>query len=485
LKALVSRLFARQPHDSARTSGTHALKRVLGVGGLIGVGLGTMLGGIFTTIGVGTLEAGPAVIASFLLSGLACVFVSLCYAELSSMVPIAGSAYTYAYATLGEFVAWIIGWDLILEYGISVAPVAASWSGYAQAFLGNFGVVLPAWARVAHLALSHGGVDLAHTSVDLLAILVVLGITALIAIGIRESASVNLTLVVVQVFAIGVFVVALAGALHPENFTPFVPRGVHGVVSGAALVFFAYIGFDTVTVASEEAKHPERDVPLAVIGSLAIGAVLYVAIAWVTVGVVPWAQIDKDAGMADAVRRAGSNPLLAAVVAAGAIAGTTTVMLTSLLGQVRIFYVMARDRMLPPVVSRVNRRTRTPLITTVTTGLIVAALAAVVPLDVLLSLVNIGTLSAFAIVCAGVLVLRYASPQARRPFRAPLSPAVPLLGLGMCLYLMIGGLSGGTWLRFVVWFLIGVAIYASYGYRHSLLRPGRVDDAPLASVVEG
>ncbi len=469
---LVRRLLARQPVASERTSGGPALRRVLGVTGLISIGLGTMLGGIFATIGVGTLEAGPGVIVSFLLSGLACVFVSLCYAELASMVPIAGSAYTYAYATLGEFVAWIIGWDLILEYGISVAPIAASWSGYAQAYLQNFGIALPDWAKVAHLAFAGGRLDAAHTQVDVLAVAVVLAMTALIAVGIRESTSVNSLLVVVQTVAIAAFVIGLAGALHPANFQPAFPHGPHGVVTGAALVFFAYIGFDTVTVASEEARFPERDVPRAVIGSLAIGAVLYVAIAVVTVGTVPWAHIDKDAGMSDAVRRAGNNPWLAAIVTAAAIAGTTTVMLTTLLGQVRIFYVMARDRMLPAFVARVNPRTRTPLLTTLVTGFIVAFLAGIVPLDILLSLVNIGTLSAFAIVCAGVLVLRYTQPAAKRPFRAPFGPAVAVLGCGMCLYLMIGGLSAGTWLRFIVWFAVGVGVYAVYGYRHSLLRPG-------------
>ena len=467
---LARRLLARQPVESERSSGGPALKRVLGVRGLVCIGLGTMLGGIFATIGVGTLEAGPGVIFSFLLSGLACVFVSVCYAELASMVPIAGSAYTYAYATLGEFVAWIIGWDLILEYGISVAPVAASWSGYAQAYLQNFGFTLPPWATVAHLAFTGGHVDVAHSQVDVLAVAVVLAITALIAIGIRESTTINSILVVVQSVAILAFIVGLAGALHPGNYYPAFPHGFHGVVTGAALVFFAYIGFDTVTVASEEARVPERDVPRAVIGSLAIGAILYVAIAIVTVGIVPWAHIDKDAGMADAVRRAGNNPLLSAVVTAAAIAGTTTVMLTSLLGQVRIFYVMARDRMLPAFVARVNPHTRTPLLTTLVTGIVVAVLAGIVPLDVLLSLVNIGTLSAFAIVCAGVFVLRYTRPDAKRPFRAPLGPVVAVLGFGMCLYLMIGGLSGGTWLRFVVWFAVGVAVYAAYGYRHSLLR---------------
>jgi APA family basic amino acid/polyamine antiporter len=478
LNAIVRRLQARQPVASSRAAGGPALRRSLGLAGLIGVGLGTMLGGIFTTIGVGTLAAGPGVIASFALSGLACVFVSLCYAELASMVPIAGSAYTYAYATLGEFVAWIIGWDLILEYGISVAPVAASWSGYVQAFLQSYNVSLPAWATVAHLAFGPHGIDVAHTHIDLLASAVVVVVTVLIAIGIRESASVNTTLVVVQIFAVVAFVAVLAGAIHPANFTPPFPHGLHGVVSGAALVFFAYIGFDTVTVASEEARRPERDVPLAVLGSLAIGAVLYVAIAVVTVGVVPWAHIDKDAGMADAVRRAGGNPVLGGILTAGAIAGTTTVMLTSLLGQVRIFYCMARDKMLPPLVAKIDPRTRTPLVTTVTTGAIVAVLPGIVPLDVLLSLVNIGTLSAFSIVCAGVLVLRYSDPGARRPFRAPISPIVPLLGLGLCLYLMIGGLSGGTWVRFAVWFLVGVGVYAAYGYRHSLLRPGGAADVP-------
>jgi APA family basic amino acid/polyamine antiporter len=471
LNALLGRLFARQPYDSERTAGGPALRRVLGRPGLICVGLGTMLGGIFTTIGAGTAVAGPGVVGSFLLSGLACVFVSLCYAELASMVPIAGSAYTYAYATLGEAVAWIIGWDLILEYGISAAPVAASWSGYAQSFLGNYGLVLPEWARTANLAIANGHIDVAHTQVDVLAVLVILAITTLIAVGIKESASVNTILVYVQVVAIVVFVVALCGAVHPGNFHPALPHGFHGVVTGAALVFFAYIGFDTVTVASEEAKFPEKDVPFAVIASLGIGALMYVAIALVTVGVVPWAHIDVNAGMADAVKRGGNNPIVAAIVTAGAIAGTTTVMLTSLLGQVRIFYVMARDRMLPPIVSRIDPRTRTPLITTVTTGAIVAFLAGVVPLDVLLSLVNIGTLSAFGIVCAGVLALRYLRPNAPRPFRAPFGPVVAICGLAMCLYLMIGGLSGFTWLRFLVWFAVGAAIYAAYGYRHSLLRP--------------
>jgi basic amino acid/polyamine antiporter, APA family len=476
------RLVATQPHDRERAAGGVALRRVLGVPGLIGVGLGTMLGGIFATIGAGMNAAGPGVIVAFALSGLACVFVALCYAEFAAMVPVAGSAYTYAYATLGEFVAWIIGWDLILEYGISVAPTAAAWSGYVQSFSANFGIVLPPWARVAHLAtagfgfdrttlhVTLGRIDFAHSQIDVLAIAVILAITALLAIGIKESTSMNTAFVVIQVVAIAIFILALSGAANGSGyFSPPFPTGASGVLTGAGLVFFAYIGFDTVTVASEEARNPVRDVPRAVIGSVLIGCVLYFGIAYVTVGLVPWKTIDPNAGMADAVGHAGNARWLAACVFAGAFAGTTTVMLTSLLGQVRIFYVMARDRMLPPFVARINPRTRTPVITTVTTGVLVAILAGVIPIEALLALVNVGTLSAFTIVCAGVLVLRLRKPAAVRPFRAPLIFVTAPLGVVLCIFIMTG-LGTATWIRFVVWFALGVAIYAAYGYRHSLLR---------------
>ncbi len=477
------RLVATQPHDRERAAGSVALRRVLGIPGLIGVGLGTMLGGIFATIGVGMNAAGPGVIMSFVLSGVACVFVALCYAELAAMVPVAGSAYTYAYATLGEFVAWIIGWDLILEYGISVAPTAAAWSGYVQTFIGNFGVTLPPWARVAHIAatgfgfdratlhLTFGHIDVAHSQIDVLAIAIIFAITALLAIGIRESTSLNTIFVIIQVVAIVFFIVALFGAARPGLFHPAFPTGASGVITGAGLVFFAYIGFDTVTIASEEARNPARDVPRAVIGSLLVGCVLYLAIAYVTVGLVPWKTIDPNAGMADAVAHAGNPRWLVALVFAGAFAGTTTVMLTSLLGQVRIFYVMARDRMLPPFVARINPRTCTPIVTTVATGVLVALLAGVIPIEALLALVNVGTLSAFTIVCIGVLVLRVRKPAATRPFRAPLLFVTAPVGALLCIFIM-SGLGLTTWIRFVVWFLIGVAIYVAYGYRHSLLRDG-------------
>jgi APA family basic amino acid/polyamine antiporter len=408
-------------------------------------------------------------VLSFALSALACVFVAFCYAELAAMVPVAGSAYTYAYATLGEVVAWIIGWDLILEYGISVAPTAASWSGYLQSLLSGAGVNMPVWAQTAHLAFANGRLDLAHTQIDVIAALVVLVITGLLAIGIRESAGANAVLVVAQVIAIVAFVLGCVAAIHPARFHPFLPTGLGGVNAAAALVFFAYIGFDTVTVASEEAKDPIRDVPFGIIASLLIGAILYCAIALVTVGIVPWQTIDHDAGMSDVVKHVGNPAFLTIAVAVGALAGNATVMITSMLGQIRIFYVMARDRLLPDPIAAVHPKTRTPFYTTIVMGIIIALLAASLSLDVLLRLVNIGTLSAFAIVCLGVLVMRFTRPDAKRPFRAPAGPVVAVLGFGLCVLLMCG-LEWETWLRFFVWMAAGLLIYAFYGFRRSTLR---------------
>jgi len=463
-------LFAVQPLDRVRAEHEGPpLRRVLGRAGLVGIGLGTMLGGIFATIGVGTATAGPGVVLSFALSALACVFVAFCYAELAAMVPVAGSAYTYAYATLGEVVAWIIGWDLILEYGISVAPTAASWSGYLQSLLSGAGVNMPVWAQTAHLAFANGRLDLAHTQIDVIAALVVLVITGLLAIGIRESAGANAVLVVAQVIAIVAFVLGCVAAIHPARFHPFLPTGLGGVNAAAALVFFAYIGFDTVTVASEEAKDPIRDVPFGIIASLLIGAILYCAIALVTVGIVPWQTIDHDAGMSDVVKHVGNPAFLTIAVAVGALAGNATVMITSMLGQIRIFYVMARDRLLPDPIAAVHPKTRTPFYTTIVMGIIIALLAASLSLDVLLRLVNIGTLSAFAIVCLGVLVMRFTRPDAKRPFRAPAGPVVAVLGFGLCVLLMCG-LEWETWLRFFGWMAAGLLIYAFYGFRRSTLR---------------
>ncbi len=422
-----------------------------------------MLGGIFPTIGAGAHAAGPAVILAYILSGLVSVCVALCYAEFASMVPVAGSAYTYAYATLGELVAWVIGWDLILEYGLSVAPTASSWSDYFQHLLGNIGIHLPAWAQTAApLA--------AHPQIDVPAALVTLAITALVAIGIRESASVNGVLVVVQIVAMLVFIAVVAHAVKPQFLHPFAPFGWHGVVASSALVFFAYIGFDTVTVASEEAHKPERDVPIGIILALVIGGILYIALTLCSVGVLPFAQLSEGAAMLDAYNAVSKNQLIYWIIAFGGIAGNTTVMLTSLLGQIRIFYVMARDRLLPPGVARVHPVLRTPARMTFITGCIVAVFAAIFPLSDLLTLVNIGTLAAFAIVCLGVLVLRYAAPEAPRPFRAPLLPFFSVAGTIVCFYL-ISGLQVATWVRYGIWFAVGILIYAFYGFHRSRVKP--------------
>ena len=461
--SLLRRLFARQPlawtsSEAERTP----LRRALGWPALTCIGLGTMLGGIFPTIGVGAHHAGPAVVLSFVLSGIVCIAVALCYAEFASMVPVAGSAYTYAYATLGEIIAWIIGWDLILEYGISAAPVASSWSAYAQSFLATHGLQLPSWATIASLNGS-------HSQIDLLAALIVLAISSLLAIGIKESSRVNIVFVVLQLVAMGVFLIVVTPHVSSVNLHPSAPFGWHGILTATALVFFAYIGFDTVTVASEEAHNPHRDVPIGILLSLAIGGVLYVALTYVTVGALAFSKLSDGGAMSDAVRASTSSKWLRDIVDFGGVAGNTTVMLTSLLGQVRIFYVMARDRMLPPAVAQVHRVFRTPARMTMITGVVVAILAAIVPLDKLLALVNIGTLSAFAIVSAGVVVLRYINPDARRPFRVPFAPAVGAFG---CLssVLLMTSLSAETWARFVIWFFVGIVIYALYGFWNSRLR---------------
>ena len=456
------------------------LRRALRARDLIAVGLGTMIGGgIFTTIGPGVKLAGPAIIVSFLVAGLASFFAALCYAELGAMVPIAGSAYTYAYATLGQLVAWIIGFALLFEYGISAAPVAQQFSHAFQSVLSTIGINVPKWAQTSHF-IFHGPWwdvskwDFLHSQYDVIGALFVLALSVLLCIGIRETATTNNVFVVLKISALVVFVVFGIALFHPQNLVPFAPKGWGsfqpfsggggaGIIPAAALVFFSYIGFDTATTTAEECRRPQRDVPVGVIGALLIGTVIYCVTAVVLVGIVPWQHVDENAALASAIAPL-HNWFANGAIVVGVLAGTTSVALASLLGQSRIFFVMARDRMLPPFVARVNPRFQTPALMTMITGAGVALLTLIVPLDLLLSLVNIGTLSAFIVVCAGVIYLRYKRPDIPRPFRSPFVPVFPAIGILLSLGLIVFGLSVTTLVWFSISLGVGLVIYFCYGY---------------------
>jgi APA family basic amino acid/polyamine antiporter len=490
------------PIDHLQSQGEATkLRKSLTAADLMAVGLGSMIGGgIFTTIGPGVKMAGPAIILAFVLAGLAAFFAALCYAELGAMVPVAGSAYTYAYATLGQLVAWVIGFSLIFEYGVSAAPVAQQFSSALQGGLHSFGIDLPAWASHSHFVMRGSwwdvtGWDLGHSQYDILGASFVLLISVLLSLGIRETATTNNIFVILKIGALAVFVIAGVTLFHPANLHPFIPLGWGtlapfsggngvGIIPAAALVFFSYIGFDSATTTAEECKHPQRDVPLGVLGALAIGTLVYCAVAVVLVGVVPWKHVDENTALASAIAPL-HNPWIDWTITLGVLAGTTSVAIGSLLGQTRIFYVMARDRMLPPFVANVNPRFRTPVLMTMITGVAVAFLTLIVPLDVLLDLVNIGTLFAFTIVCAGVIWLRYAMPDLPRPFRSPLVPLFPLLGIGLCMFLAIFGLSTLTWQRFFWSLVIGLIIYFAYGYRHSRPERLRPNDSYVDAIMEG
>lgn len=487
----ISELFATTDPVKLRELGTRKiLRRALTAKDLIAIGLGTMIGGgIFTTIGTGVKGAGPAVIVSYLLAGLTSFFAALCYAELGAMVPVAGSAYTYAYATMGKLFAWIIGFALIFEYGISAAPVAQQFSAAIQDVVKGSGLVLPAWAQQSNL-IFHGAWwlpsswDLAHSQCDLVAALFVIGLSALLSIGIRESATVNNVFVVLKISALIVFIIAGAFLMHSANLHNFNPVGwgklrpfggladfsssaqPYGIIAVGAFVFFSYIGFDTATTTAEECKNPQFDVPVGVIGALAVGTIIYCATAIVLVGAVPWAQVPIKNPLVYALAPL-HMPALSWVITIGVIAGTTSVALASLLGQSRIFYVMARDGMLPPVVAAVHPRFKTPLITTMITGVAVAILALIVPLNNLLNLVNIGTLIAFSVVCAGVLYLRKRRPEMPRSFRVPFVPLFPILGIVFSLFLAVFGLSRMTWTWFIIAMLCGLVFFFAYGFRKS------------------
>ncbi|GAA1640014.1 amino acid permease [Actinoplanes couchii] len=441
------------------------LKRAVGRTQLTAMGVGAIIGtGIFVVIGKGAGIAGPAVILSFVLAAVACVFSALSYAELASSIPVSGSAYTYTYATLGELVAWVIGWDLILEYGVSVAGIAIGWGGNLNAFLdAAFGVALPdAIAKSPE----DGGVF------NLPAVVVVLAITFLLVRGVSESARVNLVMVGIKLAVLVFFIVVAFANFSTANFQPFAPAGADGVTAAAAIIFFAYIGFDAVSTGSEEARNPARDLPWAIIGSLVICTVFYVLTTVGALGIASPDQMkDSDAPLAAALDQGAGMSWAAGILALGAVVAITSVVLVIFYGQTRIFFAMCRDGLLPRRMATVNQRYGTPARLTITLGVLISILAALIPLGTIVELVNIGTLFAFVVVNIGVIVLRRTRPDMPRPYRVPWSPVLPLIGVGFAVYLM-SDLPLDTWIRFGVWLLAGLLIYGLYGYRHSLLRTG-------------
>ena len=447
--------------------GGKALRRTLTAFDLTLLGIGAIIGtGIFVLTGTAAAnQAGPAIGVSYLAAGLACAFAALCYAEFASMIPIAGSAYTYAYATLGEVFAWMIGWDLILEYAVGSMTVAVGWSGYFQRILLGFGVQLPTWMTASPWA-AEGAV------VNLPAALVVLGITGLLVVGVRESARFNAVMVAIKLAAVLFFIAAGFTFVKPENWSPFMPYGFSGVMAAAAVVFFAYIGFDAVSTTAEEAKNPQKDLPVGIIASLIVCTVLYLAVSAVLTGILPVVEyktnvqfLNAPVGYALAVI---GQDWAAGLVSAGAVAGITSVLLVMLMSQPRIFFAMSRDRLLPAGASKVHPRFKTPHITTMITGSVVAVCAALVPIQILGEMTSIGTLFAFMVVCAAVMILRVQRPEARRPFRVPGGFLIPGLGIASCLYLMLS-LPVATWIRFLGWLNIGMLIYWFYGRVHSPL----------------
>ncbi|SFN03715.1 amino acid/polyamine/organocation transporter, APC superfamily [Formivibrio citricus] len=451
--------------------GAHAagegLKKVLGAMDLVLLGIGAIIGtGIFVLTGTGALTAGPSLVLSFLLAGLACGFAALCYAEFASTIPVSGSIYTYAYSTLGELVAWIIGWDLILEYGLATSAVSVGWSGYCQSLLAGFGIKLP-----QILTAAPGAIPGVTTIANLPAALIMLAITFILSRGMRESAKLNNVMVAIKLSVVILFIAVGVWHVKPENWQPFMPFGTSGMMNAAAIVFFAFIGFDAVTSAAEEVKNPKRDLPIGIIGSLAACTVLYVIVSLIMTGIVPFqkfAGVDHPVSLA--LQYAGQN-WVAGFIDLGAIIGMTTVILVMAYGQSRILFAMSRDGLLPKKLSSIHPRYDTPYFTTWTVGVVFSTIAALVPLNVLAELINIGTLAAFTLISIAVLILRKTRPDLPRGFRCPGAPVVPVLSAGMCLFLMLF-LQAFTWLAFLIWMAAGLLVYFGYARRNSNLHPG-------------
>ena len=445
----------------------HRLRKTLGAWDLVALGIGCIIGvGIFVLPGVQAAKhAGPGIILSFAIAAAACACSALCYAELAAMIPVSGSAYTYGYATLGELPAWIIGWDLLLEYMVAAVLVATGWSAYFANMLRVGGIDLPqAWCASPW--------DKDPGYFNLPAALIVLLLSALLVRGIKESSRFNLIMVSVKL-AVIVFFIALAGGhVDPAKWKPFMPFGFSGVMTSAAIVFLAYVGFDAVSTAAEETINPQRDMPIGIIGSLCVATVLYMAVSAIMTGVVPYTEL----GVADPVALVLNHlgmPWASAVISVGAIAGITSVLLVLLLGQPRILFAMSRDGLLPPFLSKVHPRFQTPYLTTIFIGLIVALAAGLTPINVSSELCSIGTLFAFIIVCAGVIVLRRTRPDLDRPFKVPLFPALPAVGIVFCGALMVS-LPGTAWIRFAIWLVAGLLIFFTYGVRKSRVGNGNL-----------
>jgi APA family basic amino acid/polyamine antiporter len=474
--------FARKPARQLveETGDGGGLRKAVGALSLTAMGLGAIIGtGIFVIIGEAISLSGPAIILSFALAGLTCVFSALSYSELASTIPVSGSAYTYSYATLGELVAWIIGWDLILEYGVSVAAIAVGWGGYLQSLVESlFGLSIP--DAIAGPP-GDGG------TFNLPAVFLVLAVTALLCVGVRESTRVNALMVAFKLVVLALFVGLGAYALlfhdggGAGGFSPFATHGTSGIVDAAALIFFAYIGFDAVSTAGEEAEKPQRDLPIAIIGSLAIATIIYIIVAIIAVGLAPADKLGgSDAPLADALNIGGGFGSWATdVISLGALVAITSVVLTVLYGQTRIMFSMTRDGLLPRGFGKLSKR-QTPVRITLTFGILIAVIAAFIPLSEIAKLVNIGTLFAFVLVNVGVIVLRRTQPDLERGFRVPWVPVLPLIGIALCVYLMTR-LEGETWLRFGVWLAIGLAIYLAYGRTHSRLQRGETGPPPSAT----
>jgi basic amino acid/polyamine antiporter, APA family len=461
----------------------HSLKRALGALNLTTLGIGAIIGtGIFVLTGtVAAVNSGPAVVLSFAIAGVASIFAALCYSEFASLVPMAGSAYTYGYATLGELVAWIIGWDLILEYALGAVTVAIGWSGYVVSFLHDIGLDVPCALSAARgtLVQCHDGTQVAAIF-NLPAVIIIALVTALLVIGIKESANVNSFIVIVKVAVVLLFIVGAAHAVSPANWHPFIPPqtvkdgvpvagefGWSGVFTGAAIVFFAYIGFDAVSTAAQEAKNPQKDMPIGIIGSLLICTVLYIIVSGIATGVMSYTELNVPDPIAVVADRAGLG-WMSTLIKLGAIAGLSSVILVMLLGQSRVFWTMSKDGLLPQFVNKIHPRFRTPYLTSIVTGVGVAFFAAILPIRDAASLVSIGTLLAFVIVSIGILVLRVREPGLPRTFKTPFVWFVAPAGALSAGYLM-KSLPLVTWERLIIWFVIGMVFYASYGYRNSRL----------------